>query len=296
MRILIGMDPSPASSYIVDEAVSRPWPAESEFCVVHVVDEHQFGPFPKLVTDAKRQGERLINTASDRLSQAGQKSQAKIILGNPRKRISALAKRWKADLVMVGAHGQGVIARFLLGSVAQDTLRFAPCSVEIVRPSPSGKPASSHAMKILLATDGSEFSSAAAKSIAQQPWPSGSQIRILSVAELPVFPYPADGSSLSPVYPAGLLQELVDSARKRASEAVEAAREILVAAGLELFENQPNPLGDARALILEVAKEWQADLIVLGSHGRRGLDRLIMGSVSESVAIYAHCSVEIVRS
>jgi nucleotide-binding universal stress UspA family protein len=48
------------------------------------------------------------------------------------------------------------------------------------------------------------------------------------------------------------------------------------------------------AFILDLVKEWAADLIVAGSHGR-GLDRLIMGSVSESVAIYAHCSVEVVR-
>jgi len=49
------------------------------------------------------------------------------------------------------------------------------------------------------------------------------------------------------------------------------------------------------AVVLDTAKEWGADLTVLGSHGRRGLGRLIMGSVSET-AVYAHCSVEIVRS
>lgn len=47
--------------------------------------------------------------------------------------------------------------------------------------------------------------------------------------------------------------------------------------------------------ILEEAKKWDADLIVMGSHGRRGLDRFAMGSVSESVAMTAHCSVEVVR-
>jgi hypothetical protein len=47
--------------------------------------------------------------------------------------------------------------------------------------------------------------------------------------------------------------------------------------------------------ILAIAEEWKADLIVLGSHGRRGFDRLIMGSVSETVAAHAKCSVEVVR-
>jgi nucleotide-binding universal stress UspA family protein len=53
--------------------------------------------------------------------------------------------------------------------------------------------------------------------------------------------------------------------------------------------------GDPRQAILECAKEWHTDLIVLGSHGRKGLDRLL-GSVSDSVARHAPCSVEIVRS
>jgi nucleotide-binding universal stress UspA family protein len=47
---------------------------------------------------------------------------------------------------------------------------------------------------------------------------------------------------------------------------------------------------------VDLAKEWKADLIVLGSHGRRGMDRILMGSVSENVAIHAHCSVEVVRA
>jgi nucleotide-binding universal stress UspA family protein len=54
--------------------------------------------------------------------------------------------------------------------------------------------------------------------------------------------------------------------------------------------------GDARQLILEWAKKWQPDLILLGSHGKRGLDRFLLGSVSEAVARHAPCSVEIVRA
>lgn len=295
MRILIAIDKSPASSYVVDEAATRPWPNGSQFSVIHVVDEGHFVGHAQLVENAKRDGGSLVKAAAERLSRAGHKPRTEVVEGNPRTRISDFAKQWKADLVMVGSQGQGALARFLLGSVAQGTLRMAPCSVEVVRPSATGKPASSHAMKILLATDGSEFSNAAAKSVAHQPWPAGSQIRILSVEELPVFQYPADASPLSPVYPASLLQELQDLASKRAKEAVETARKILVAAGLKPLEVEAAPVGNARVFILEVAKEWAADLIVVGSHGRRGLDRLIMGSVSESVAIYAHCSVEVVR-
>ena len=54
-------------------------------------------------------------------------------------------------------------------------------------------------------------------------------------------------------------------------------------------------VGDAKSRILDVAEEWHADLIVLGSHGRKGVNRFLMGSVSEAVARHACCSVEIVR-
>jgi nucleotide-binding universal stress UspA family protein len=88
-----------------------------------------------------------------------------------------------------------------------------------------------------------------------------------------------------------LLACAADHAKKSAQD----ARKVLVAAGLDSLENRAAPLGNARVLILDQAKEWGADLIVLGSHGRRGVERLMLGSVSESVAIYAHCSVEVIR-
>ena len=62
-----------------------------------------------------------------------------------------------------------------------------------------------------------------------------------------------------------------------------------------MLDQQPIPAGDARSTILDLAQAWPADLVVLGSHGRRGWDRFLMGSVAESVAVHAHCSVEVTR-
>ena len=295
MKILIGIDSSPASHYVVEEAAARPWPARAMFALIHVVDPYQFAHVPKLLEDAKREGSALVNAAAHTLSRAGHKPATEILLGSPRIVISKQAKQRGANLVMVGSHGQGALARFLLGSVAQATLSTASCSVEIVRSSASGSPASSRSMKVLLATDGTEFSAAAAKSVASRPWPAGSQFRFLSVRELPTFQYPASAHSPAPAYPPGLIQELTDCAGIHARECVEAARKILKAAGLSTLETETPPVGNVRAVILDEAGSWGADLIVLGSHGRRGMERLILGSVSESVAIYAHCSVEVIR-
>ena len=81
----------------------------------------------------------------------------------------------------------------------------------------------------------------------------------------------------------------------RAEQAVAEARKILVGTSLKLCDEQATPVGDPRAVLLDEAKLWVANLIVVGSHGRQGFDRWLMGGVSEAIALHAHCSVEVIR-
>lgn len=295
MKVLIAVDSSPASERVLEEAGARPWPKGTTFSVVSVVDIQLFARFPVLIEDAKREGARVVNAGAEKLSRSGHKALSEVIVGFPRKAISEYAEEWHADLIMAGSHGHSAIGRLLLGSVAQGILRTAPCSVEIVR-SASGAPApSSRPMKILLATDGSDCSIEAAHSVARRPWPNGTVFKILCVEELMILNGQIAFSPLSPIYPASLLEELTTQARDRANSAVETARDILRRAGMKVPDDHAMPVGEPRGVILDTAKTWGADLIVLGSHGRRGLDRFLMGSVAESVAIHAHCSVEVIR-
>ncbi len=82
--------------------------------------------------------------------------------------------------------------------------------------------------------------------------------------------------------------------REQAKDLVEKAAEKLRGAkfnvSTELVE------GDPKSHIIDTANEWRADMIVLGSHGRTGLNRFLMGSVSQDVVRHAHCSVEIIRT
>lgn len=295
MKILLAIDSSRGSQVALDEVVARPWPAGTEFTVVHVVDVRNFAHFPAVIEDAERAGANLVKTATEKLAGAGRKCSSEVTIGTPRSSITEFAKDWGADFIIVGSHGHGAIARFLIGSVAQGILRAASCSVEIVRPRASGSAASQQAMKILLATDCSEFSMAAARSVANRPWPAGSQIKIMSVEEIPAFENQTTAFPLAAVYPASLLEELMESARNRASEAVEGVKKVLAGTSLKIVNAGPMQVGDPRLIILEQAQNWPADLIVLGSHGRRGLDRVLLGSVSEAVAIHAQCSVEVIR-
>ncbi len=296
MKVVIAIDCSPASERVLEEAAARPWPEGTTFSVLNVVDVHRFSRLPALIEDAKREGDGLVKAGSERLSRTGHKALSQVMLGFPRRAISEYAKEWNADLIMAGSHGHSAIGRFLLGSVAQGILRTASCSMEIVRSASGGPAPSSHPMKILLATDGSDCSVGAAHSVASRPWPDGTVFKVLSVEELIVLDGQVAASSLSAIYPASLLEELMTQARDRASSAFETAREILQRAGMKVLDDHALPVGEPRAVILDTAKTWGADLLVLGSHGRRGMDRFLLGSVSETAAIHARCSVEVIRN
>jgi nucleotide-binding universal stress UspA family protein len=142
-------------------------------------------------------------------------------------------------------------------------------------------------MRILLATDGSDYSTAAARSIAERPWPSDSEVRMISVVEQIV-------PAADPWYAAGAVAESVrEDSAKKCGQAVSAAEGIIASAGLKTGTVVLK--GSPKRRILDEAKEWGAQLVVLGSHGRRGLTRYLLGSVSEAVAMHAHCSVEVIR-
>lgn len=294
MKILLAVDSSKGSQFALDEALARPWPVNTEFLLLSVL-ERSFARFPEILRDAEQQATHMVKAAAQTFIRVARTCTYEVIVGTPRHAICEFARQWKADWIILGSHGHGAIARFLLGSVAQGVLRTAPCSVEIVRPTAAGKTASSRGLKILLATDGSEFSCAAAKSVACRLWPAGSQVKIVSVEELPVFENETAAFPLAASYPASLLDELLESARNHAKDALENTRKVLAGSRLEVIHAPVTPVGDPRSVILECAQHWPADLIVVGSHGRRGFDRLLMGSVSEAVAIHAKCSVEVIR-
>jgi nucleotide-binding universal stress UspA family protein len=89
--------------------------------------------------------------------------------------------------------------------------------------------------------------------------------------------------------------ELNVASMEESHKAVASAVETLPRSGLKVQSVVP-PLHDTPSkIILDEAEKWYADMIVVGSHGRSGFDRLTMGSVSEAEALYAGCSVEVIR-
>jgi nucleotide-binding universal stress UspA family protein len=181
MKLLIPIDSSPVSKIVVDEVGRRPWPSGTTACVLHIIDWPQLPGSASLLQGARQSANLFVKEASDKLDKAGLQVAAKVLEGRPRIAVAEYAKEWGADLVLVGSHGVSGLVRFLLGSVAQAALRRSPCSVEIVRRPARDSATASTAMKILIATDGSDCATAAVRSVAERPWPVGSQMRVVSV-------------------------------------------------------------------------------------------------------------------
>lgn len=148
-------------------------------------------------------------------------------------------------------------------------------------------------MKVLLAIDGSKCSDAAVETILRQYKPSDTEVLVLHAVEtlklMPVSYSYGVGPMFVQDYTA-----IAQQWRKDGEELVSRTASRLQSAGFRT--NAQVEEGDARDLILDCAKKWNPDLILLGSHGKRGLDRFLLGSVSEAIARHAGCSVEIVRA
>lgn len=292
MKIVLAVDFSPLSEIVVSEVTARPWPQGTVVHVLHVVDsfglEENVSDCEPCIKQERDEATALANSVAGRLQSRGLEATTQIIEGYPATDIVDYAKRSGADFVIVGSHGHGGIVRFLLGSVAKSVVQNAHCSVEVVRASSRDKSGvNGGGMRILLATDGSDFSIAAARSITARPWPQGSEVKVVSVVNLVV-------PAMDPWYAAG---EIVDRIRaentKLSQDAVTAAEKIIGDAGLKATGEVL--MGSPKWRILDEAKEWGANLIVIGSHGSRGVTRLLLGSVSEAVAMRARCSVDVIR-
>lgn len=286
MRVLIALDAGPDCGEVVNAAAQRPWPAGTKFLLLHVLDPFPFAKAPISLQRAKDAAEAQLQNLCGELASRGWDVKREVILGHPRHEISKTAKVWNSNLIIVGSNETAALTRLLLGSTARAVLRHAPCAVEVVRPAQKQATAG---MRILVATDGSECSTAALRAIASRPWPAGTIAKVLSLPE-PTLPLTG--------FPYVDLKEIEhqnEAALADAKAYVAAGVEILTHAGLKVIGETPMPTESDGREIVDEAKRWQADLIVVGSHGRRGFDRLTMGSVSEYVALHAPCSVEVVR-
>jgi nucleotide-binding universal stress UspA family protein len=290
MKILIAIDSSASSEAVLSEIVGRQWPEGTMARVLNVVGSvaaYSNAPDIEPLVSAETEAARaLVKSAVDQLASRAIEAYWVVTEGNPRPAIVDYARAWGPDFVFIGSHGHSGVSRFFLGSVAKTVLRHVPCSVGILRPF-TGDRLAKVGMKILLATDGSKYSEAAVRSVAERPWPKRTKVKLVSVISPPeLFIDRAYGM-------AELVGPAEEIKKEWAQEALSTAGKILTSAGLKSAGVALT--GDAKVRIIDEAKKWEADLVVVGAQGRGGIDRIFQGSVSEAVAIHAHCSVEVIR-
>jgi nucleotide-binding universal stress UspA family protein len=143
-------------------------------------------------------------------------------------------------------------------------------------------------MKILLAIDGSKYSEAAVETVIKEAQSRDTEIHVLHVVEPPSLLVTREMGGYDPS-----LEAAWDAETKRAEVFVAKVAKELHSKGMKVITTVAQ--GDPKSMILDAASKWDADLIVMGSHGRKGLQHFLLGSVSEAVARHAACSVEIVR-
>lgn len=304
MKILLAVDDSQFSEAAVQIVAAQARPADDEVRVLSVVDVMD-NPFPAMtefyagVEQAPcPQGEptkELVAKTSELLRAKGLEVSTAVEWGDPKSKIIDAAAEWHADLLVVGSHGRKGLGRFLMGDVSDAVVRYARCSVEIIRtpsrtkgPTAAARQTGRRIKRILLPIDDSKYSEAAAQLLSEQFRPHTVEVKVVYVVE-PPDPFVAREMGAFDLN----LDAAWDAMTKQAAILVAKVAEVLCSKGLGATGVVEQ--GDPKARIIEVAKEWQADLIVLGSHGRKGLEHFLLGSVSEAVARHAPCSVEVVR-
>ena len=275
-KILVAVDGSGSSL----NALTQSFHLASRLTVVSVVPEYAGDldmvgvgnlmasmrrPFEKALAQAKAMAESeraLIRTLLEE--------------GVPYEKIVDIAEAENCDLIVMGRSGMHTAERALLGSVAARTIGYSQRDVLVV---PEG--AIVGWQRILVATDGSKQSKIVAEKSVDLAKAYQGELYVISSVDVPPELY-------------GESPKVVEDLVMKAKGYVEDVKSKASAAGIraETFVREK----EAHLAITELAEKHHTGIIILGSHGRTGLKRLLMGSVAEKVIGYAACPVLVVRS
>ena len=307
MKILIGYDGSECADAALEDLKHAGLDTEADVLVMCVADVFVPPPtdevddtFPVNVPEGvKRAHERArhkLEEAQDLAKRVGEQIKAQFPnwkvdtqaeADSPAWALLRKADDWNPDLIIMGARGLSVFGgRLILGSISQRVLYEAHCSVRVGR-GPYKNP--DKPVRLLIGVDSSSDSNAAVDAVCVRHWPNGTEVGLLVVVDtvMPLSSNPAEPAAIKWV-------EVGDESNwAQVREIFEPSAQRIRSAGLhaEVLIRRGNPADE----ILEEAHTWGADCIFVGAKGTRGIDRLLLGSVSSAVSSRAHCSVEVVR-
>jgi nucleotide-binding universal stress UspA family protein len=291
-KLFVAIDFSPNSDEALRQAHDRALSTGAQLAVCHIVPNELRTNllFPDISRIAALkfplEMKQIAEAAAARVAEITGRTEGKFELivddGTPQALILNRAEEWLADLIIVGSHGQTSAADALLGSVTDSVIRHAHCPVLIVRP---GK----RTGRIVAGTDFSDPVLPALRAAGNEAERTGAELTVVHsldmVWSLAAYPALAFGGA-----PFNISAEQIKELELVATQRLKESLKQLNVTGDTLVTTGP-----AGTALLDIASERKADLIVVGTIGRTGLRRALLGSVAETVAKGAPCSVLIVR-
>ncbi|HEX2685559.1 MAG TPA: universal stress protein [Kofleriaceae bacterium] len=287
-KILCPIDFSSDSQQAMRVAIRLANEANAELVLTHAwylpaisyAGEYTFSP--EVIQQMTDDAERGLDEATREATTLGAgRVTSKLLAGVPWQQIVETLEQDRAfDLVVMGTRGRTGLSRILLGSVAQDVIRHAPCSVLAVHPGNEPTPL----YRVLCPVDFSAGSQYAVDLAAGLTQPGGAGITLAHVIELPVA---YAGEPFVPEF----ARDLDKASAKLLDEwAARLRSKVLVPVVTRTRIGSP---GAQTLAILDDDPTF--DLVVMGSHGRTGIPRMLLGSVAEKVVRHAKCPVLVAR-
>jgi nucleotide-binding universal stress UspA family protein len=288
-KLLCPIDFSPGSQHAMRVAVRMANESGAELVLVHVwhlppvvvPGEFEYVFPADTVQRMTEDVQRGLETAVSEATKLGaSRVSSRLLTGVPWDQIVETLRADSAfDLAIMGTHGRTGLSRVLLGSVTEKVIRHAPCPVLATRP-----PVDAPFDHILCPVDFSESSHYAVELAAQLVKPGGTGITLLHVIEIPVA-YSGEPTT------ADFLQDL-DKRSARVLEQWAAQLRTKVSVPVTTRSRIGSP-GAGTLVVLDDVPSF--DLVVMGSHGRTGVRRVLLGSVAEKVVRHAPCPVLVAR-
>ncbi len=286
-KVLFPTDFSRAANTALPHALTIAQKYKAEITILHVATPYSDDPnAPEYQQLGEGSFKEYIENSLGEVSQAmgsSQKVTTEVVREvSPATGILDFIEEKGIDLTVMGTHGHSALAQFFLGSVAERVVRHASCPVLTVaqdRKEYRNKP---DYQNILVAFDFSEHSKLAAREASEMASQYGARIQVLHVVEQEVHP------AFYLKWKESIVRELPEIAK----EATGSLRSVLGREGLENIDVHVE-IGDKKAHteINEFSRANQVDLIVMGTHGLSGLDRMLLGSTTERVVRIASCPV-----
>ena len=278
--ILVYVDGSEASLNALRESLRFARGEKSKIMAVSVVPPYQgdlrFAGLRDIKTLLKEPCETALTEAMKLAEEESALLTTACLEGEPHEEIVDLAEAEDCDLIVMGIGTQSMEKVFVMGSTTARVIGYSQVDVLVVP-----EKATIGWQNLLLATDGSKHSEKAAARAAAIAKSNGAELNIVSATDFACELY-------------AQAPEVGEALIKKARKTLDASKKRADLEGLktECFVRE----GEAYKAIIDLAKEKKTEMIVIGSHGKTGLKRLLMGSVVEKVIGHSHCPVLVVKA